>query len=166
MTALAALAGGCARVLISDVSEQKLAIAGGYRGITPVDVRKQSLLEIVVRETRGWGADVVFEASGNAKVYQDIFRFVRPGGGIVVIGLPLEPAAFDISAASAKEVHIETIFRYANVYERALELIASGKVDLKPLISGTYSFDQSIAAFERAAAGNPSDVKLQIRVAP
>lgn len=165
MTALAALAGGCARVIVSDVSEPKLAIAGGYQGITPVDIRKQSLQEIVARETRKWGADIVFEASGNAKVYADIFRLVRPGGGIVVIGLPIEPAAFDISAASAKEVRIETIFRYANVYERALELIASGKVDLKPLISGTYPFDQSIAAFERAAAGNPSDVKLQIRVA-
>lgn len=165
MTALAALAGGCARVIISDVSEPKLAIAAGYSEIIPVDVPKQSLLETVERETKGWGADVVFEASGNAKVYADIFRLVRPGGAIVAIGLPVEPAVLDISAASAKEIRIETIFRYANVYGRALELIASGKVDLKPLISGTYPFDQSVAAFERAAAGNPGDVKLQIRVA-
>jgi D-xylulose reductase len=42
--------------------------------------------------------------------------------------------------------------------------IAAGKVDLKPLVSGTYGFDQSIAAFERAAEGRPEDVKLQIIV--
>ncbi|TGV76597.1 NAD(P)-dependent alcohol dehydrogenase, partial [Mesorhizobium sp. M2D.F.Ca.ET.145.01.1.1] len=39
---------------------------------------------------------------------------------------------------------------------------ASGKVDLKPLITGTYDFADSIKAFERAAEGNPQDVKLQI----
>ena len=56
------------------------------------------------------------------------------------------------------------MFRYANVFDRALALIASGKVDLKPLVSETFAFTQSIAAFERAAAARPSDVKLQIRM--
>ena len=50
-------------------------------------------------------------------------------------------------------------------FDRALALIGSGKVDPKPLISDTYPFAESIAAFERAAAGRPNDVKLQIRVA-
>ena len=67
--------------------------------------------------------------------------------------------------AIAKEVRIETVFRYANIFDRALALIASGKVDLKPLITGTYAFKDSVQAFERAASGLPTDVKLQIRVA-
>ena len=40
--------------------------------------------------------------------------------------------------------------------------IAAGKVDLKPLVSDTFDFGQSIKAFERAAEGRPGDVKLQI----
>jgi len=48
------------------------------------------------------------------------------------------------------------------MYERALNLIGSGKVDLKPLISSTFDFERSIEAFERAAEGRPADVKLQI----
>jgi D-xylulose reductase len=60
---------------------------------------------------------------------------------------------FDVVAAQAKEARIETIFRYANVYPKAVALLASGKVDLKPLISASFSFDQSVAAFERAAEG-------------
>jgi D-xylulose reductase len=59
-------------------------------------------------------------------------------------------------------LRIETVFRYANMYERALNLIGSGKVDLKPLISSTFDFERSIEAFERAAEGRPADVKLQI----
>ena len=56
------------------------------------------------------------------------------------------------------------MFRYAHQYDRAIALMASGKVDLKPLISETFPFEKSIPAFERAAEGRPTDVKLQILV--
>ena len=49
--------------------------------------------------------------------------------------------------------------------EAAEALIASGKVDLKPLISETFAFEESKAAFDRAVEARPTDVKLQIRVA-
>jgi D-xylulose reductase len=164
MAALAALAGGCAKVFISDVSAEKLAIAGGYDGIVPVNIRNESLASVIARETDGWGVDVVFEASGSAKAFEDLFAIVRPAGAVVLIGLPVEQVALDVTGAIAKEARIETVFRYANVFDRALALIAAGKVDLKPLVTGTYSFEESITAFERAASGRPTDVKLQILV--
>jgi D-xylulose reductase len=164
MVALAALAGGCSRVFISDISADKLSIAAGYDGVVPVNIRSESLVSVIERETGGWGADVVFEASGSAKAFDELFRVVRPGGAVVLIGLPVEPVNFDVTGAIAKEARIETVFRYANVFDRALALIAAGKVDLKPLVTGTYRFDDSIAAFERAASGRPTDVKLQILV--
>ena len=77
------------------------------------------------------------------------------------------PSTRSISTSSAprsRKPEIETVFRYANIYARAIELIASGKVDLKPLISGTFPFEDSVEAFERAASGRPGDVKLQIKV--
>jgi D-xylulose reductase len=164
MAALAALAGGCAKVYISDVSAEKLAIAASYGGIVPVNIRNESLASVIARETDGWGVDVVFEASGNPKAFEDLFAIVRPAGAVVLIGLPVEQVAFDVTGAIAKETRIETVFRYANVFDRALALIAAGKVDLKPLVTGTYPFEESITAFERAAAGRPTDVKLQILV--
>lgn len=164
MVALAALAGGCARVIISDVSAEKLAIAESYDGISGVNVAQTGLVDAVMQKTAGWGGDVVFECSGNSRVYGDAIRATRPGGCIVLVGLPPEPILFDVSAACAREVRIETVFRYANVFDRALELIASGKVDLKPLISATFPFEKGIEAFERAAEGRPADIKLQIQM--
>jgi D-xylulose reductase len=162
MVALAALAGGCSRVYISDLVNEKLAIAGQYDGVIPINIRETDLKAKIATETENWGVDIVFEASGSPRAYDGIFNYVRPGGTIVFVGLPVEPIALDIVSASAKEVRMETVFRYANVFDRALALIASGKVDLKPLITGTYDFEESIAAFERAASANPNDVKLQI----
>lgn len=164
MTALAALAGGCSRVYISDLSAPKLAIAGQYPGIHPVNITETPLAEVIARETEGWGADVVFEASGSPRAYEGIFDIVRPGGTLVLIGMPVETTKFDIAAAIIKEARIETVFRYANNFDRAVNLIASGKVDLKPLISETFDFARSIEAFDRAAKGLATDVKLQIRL--
>jgi D-xylulose reductase len=164
MVALAALAGGCSRVLISDISETKLKLAESYGGITGVNLRQVDLIETVNEATEGWGADIVFECSGAPAAIRDLFKVVRPGGTVVLVGLPPEPVAVDLAAACSRECRIETVFRYANVFDRALALIAAGKVNLKPLVSGTYTFSQSIAAFERAAEGRPEDVKLQIVV--
>jgi D-xylulose reductase len=165
MVALAALAGGCSRVLISDFSQEKLAIAGRYPGIVPVNISTELFAAAVARDTEEWGADIVFEASGSPKAFTDIFHLVRPGGTVVLVGLPVEDVRISVPDAIAKEVRIETVFRYANIFDRALALIASGKVDLKPLITGTFAFRDSIQAFERAAAALPTDVKLQICVA-
>ncbi len=164
MTALAALAGGCSRVILSDLVDEKLAIAGRYPGVSTVNVKREKLADAVGAATDGWGGDIVFEASGSPRAYDGIEGLVRPGGCLIAIGMPVEPVKIDISSFAAKEIRIETVFRYANVFDRALTMIASGKVDLKPLISDTFPFEQSIAAFERAAEGRPKDVKLQIKL--
>ncbi|RJS93373.1 NAD(P)-dependent alcohol dehydrogenase [Salinisphaera sp. Q1T1-3] len=165
MVALSALAAGASDVIVSDLVDDKLDIAAGYAGITPVNVTRESLRDVVAaRCGSDWGADVVFEASGSPRVYDDVLAVARPAGCVVLVGMPVEPVTLDIVAAQAKELRIETVFRYANVYDRTIALLASGKVDLKPLISETFDFKDSVAAFERAAEGRATDVKLQIRV--
>lgn len=166
MVALAALAGGCSRVIVADFAQPKLDIAGQYRGIIPVNLRESDLVEKVRELTENWGADIVFECSGSPRAWETIMDLPRPGGAIVVVGLPVEPTKVDIAAASTKELRIENVFRYAHQYDRAIALIASGKVDLKPLISETFRFEDAKAAFDRAVEARPADVKLQIRVAP
>ena len=164
MVALAALAGGCARVIIADLAQPKLDIAAQYQGIIPVNVKDKNLAEEVKRLTDNWGSDVVFECSGAPRVWQNVAELPRPGGTIVVVGLPVEPVAFDVAGLSVKEITIASVFRYAHQYDRAVALMASGRVDLKPLISETFKFEDSIKAFERAVESRPSDVKLQIRM--
>jgi D-xylulose reductase len=162
MTAIEALAGGAAQAVVADLAAEKLAIAGQYPGIVPVDIRTESLAAKVAELTGGWGADVVFEASGSTKAYEGIFNLLAPAGALVLVGMPPAAVAFDVVAAQAKEARIETVFRYANVYSKAVALLGSGKVDLKPLVSASFAFEESILAFERAAEGRTADIKLQI----
>ncbi|ESS41176.1 MULTISPECIES: NAD(P)-dependent alcohol dehydrogenase [Burkholderia] len=164
MTALAALAGGAARVILADVVPDKLALFAGNPAVTTVDVRTRPLADAVAEASGGWGADVVFEASGSANAYAGLVDLMCPGGCTVLIGMPVAPVPLDVVALQAKEGRIESVFRYANIFPRALALIASGAIDVKPFISRTFPFSEGVRAFEEAASGHPRDVKIQIEM--
>lgn len=161
-TVMAALAGGCSKVIVSDILQPKLDIAKSFGSVIAVNVADTDLQSVVEHETDGWGADIVFEASGNLKAFSNIFEYVCPGGRVVLIGIPTEPALFDVPAAQAKEAVTIPIFRYAHMYPKTLALMGAGKLDVKPLISKTFPFGQSVEAFELAAKQKPENVKIQI----
>jgi D-xylulose reductase len=163
VTGLAALAGGCSQVIITDFIEPKLQLASRY-GMIPVNIKKQDARKVVDAVTGGWGADVVFEASGSEAAIAGVFQPLCPGGRVVFIGMPVNPVPVDIVAAQAKEARVETVFRYANLYPRALALIESGKIDIKPLITDRYKFADSVKAFVYAANPEPRTVKIVIEM--
>ena len=164
VTALAALAGGCSQVFITDVQPQKLELAGKYPGITPIDVREKNIAEVLGAATEGWGADIVFEASGNPRAIQGVFDSLCPGGCVVFIGMPTSQVSLDIVTAQVREARIENVFRYAHVFPRALALMGAGKIDVKPLITDKFGFEESIAAFDFASKMPPQSVKVQIEL--
>ena len=162
MTVLSTLAGGCSQVIVSDVVQPKLDLAQTFGPVVPVNVREADLAAVVDEVTEGWGADVVFEASGNGKAAAGALDLVCPGGAVVFVGIPEGPIAYDVVAAQAVEARVEHVFRYANVYPRALALLGSGQIDVKPMITDVYPFEQSIEAFEFAREMPPTSVKVQI----
>ena len=163
VTAMAALASGCSKVIISDTIQPKLDIASHF-GMVAVNIKKHDLKTTVDDITDGWGADVIFEASGNETAVSKAFELVRPGGCVVFIGMPVKPVPVDIVAAQVKEARIETVFRYAHVYERALGLMSSGKIDVKLLLTDKYKFEDSVKAFEYASTPKPTSVKVIIEM--
>jgi D-xylulose reductase len=162
MTAVSAIAGGCSKIIIADVKQQKLDIASGLGPILTVNTSRESLFDVVQKETEGWGADVVFEASGNGEAVKSAFNLACPGGCVVFVGMPGEPVPLLLEEAMVKELRIETVFRYAHIYPRALALLGSGKIDISPLVTDIYPFERGIEAFEFAAKMPPTSVKVQI----
>ena len=164
VTIMAALGGGCSEIVALDVKEPKLKIASTLGAVTAVNVGSEDAGEVVAKITDNWGADIVFDASGAPTALNTAFELVRPGGTVVSIGMPVEPVPFDVVAAQAKEVRIETIFRYAHVYPRALKLMGSGAINLDPLVTEVYPFEKSIEAYEYATSPKPESVKIQIEL--
>lgn len=90
---------------------------------------------------------------------------VSPAGCVAWVGMPVTPVPFDLVLAQWEEIRMETVFRYANVYDRAIALIGSGREDLRRLILLAFPHEASVQTFDRAVEGRPKDVKIQIKVA-
>lgn len=162
VTALSALAGGCSRVFITDVVEEKLALAETLGAITAVNVATESVADVVKAATGGRGADIVFECSGNKRVAESVFGAAAPGGTVVFVGLPPGAIEYDILQGAFKELTVKHVFRYANVYDRAVALMGSGQIDVKPLLTDRYPFEQAVEAVEAFLTMGPNSVKIQI----
>jgi D-xylulose reductase len=164
MVAISALAGGCSKVYISDVKQEKLDIASTYDNIVPINSTKFNLEEFIMKETNGRGVDRIFEASGSPQVYPDFFRCAKRGAKVVIVGMMNGTVPMDMPFIMVRGLSIETLFRYTNTFDRAVALVNAGKINLKPLISKTFSFEDSIKAYEYAAAGHPDVVKVMIEL--
>lgn len=165
VTALSALAAGCAKVYVTDIAEAKLEIAGSLSpAIVPINVKSQNVADVILKDTDGWGADVVFEATGSPQAAKTVFEPLCPGGCVVLIGGQSDPISYDAGAAMVREARVENIFRYAHVFPRCVNMLASGAIDVKPLITQKFAFSDSVHAFEVAASAPPADVKMQIEL--
>ncbi|WP_319561026.1 NAD(P)-dependent alcohol dehydrogenase [Marispirochaeta sp.] len=163
VTALAAEAAGCSRVLLADIKKEKLDFVRQHYAekILPIDLN-QSDIETELRRLGIDGVDAVFEASGSEKAYPDIPRFLKPGAVLVLIGMPSDPVPLDVVGLQVKEITVKTIFRYVNIFPRVVDLIASGKLNVKPLVTRVFKFKDSCAAFEYAGGLPGGDVKIMI----
>jgi D-xylulose reductase len=167
VTALSALAAGCARVYVTDLADKKLEIAQSLSSsVVAVNAATGDLTALVKADTNGWGADIVFEATGSPRAAANVFESLCPGGCVVMIGGQSEPVQYDAGAAMVREARIENIFRYAHVFPRCVAMLSSGSIDIKPLITRTFDFDDSVHAFEVAASLPPADVKMQVIMPP
>jgi D-xylulose reductase len=165
VTALAAVAAGCSHVIVADSKQEKLDfVRRHYDGrIGTFNIASGGLKAHVFAENPQ-GVDIVFEASGDPRAILSTTNFLVPGGKAVLIGMPREPAPIDIVEAQCKEIEFVTIFRYANVYERAIKYIASGQIDVKPLITHRFGFDDAENAFRFAATMPDDAIKIMIRL--
>jgi L-iditol 2-dehydrogenase len=100
--------------------------------------------------------DIVIIATGNLKALSQAIQLVRKGGTIVMFGVPNkgDKIEIDMSVIYSKEISIVTTYAASDKDTRnALELISSGKIDVKSLVTHKYSLNDSQKAFEHAKTG-------------
>ncbi len=149
---LARIAGARA-VIVSGTTRSarhRLPVAVRCGADVVVDVGKESLEEAVMDLSDGNGADVVFETSGSPQAIAEAFRIVRRCGRIGAIGISggMEvPVPWDVGVFKAP-VLTYCFSSTWSAWEHGLALLASGKLDLAPVITHRFTLDQWEQAFE------------------
>jgi L-iditol 2-dehydrogenase len=140
LVAQVALAYGASEVIVSDVSEGRRSAAlefGATRVIDPVAE------DIVALELN---VDTFVDASGAAVAVSSGMNAVRPGGTVVLVGMGASEIALPVTVIQNRELLVTGIFRYANTWPTAIELVRSGKVDLDSMVTGHFGLDEVDAA--------------------
>ena len=165
-TAVALKAGGYSKVHLVDIKQEKIDYINSMNitGIQGYCCSLPELIDIVNKESDNWGVDAVFESSGAIKDFKDVIKLLCPNGVLVLIGMPVSDVSIDVVALQAKEVRIETIFRYVNVYKKAISMISASDFPFDKLITKEFNFDDSIEAFDYAANPKPHDIKVMINL--
>jgi L-idonate 5-dehydrogenase len=95
--------------------------------------------------------DVAFEASGSFAALKACIAAAKRGGTVVQVGtLPHEPLPFVVNEIMVKELDYKGAFRWGIEFDWAVEYIASGRVDVRPLLSGQFPLTEAVKAFEMA----------------
>ncbi|PVD37792.1 hypothetical protein C0Q70_00393 [Pomacea canaliculata] len=157
-----AKARGAAQVVITDIDQKRLDFAKsmGADAIIKVASPDAKAIASQVEEVLGSLADVTIECSGAPPSIRTAIYSTRSGGCVVLVGLGPDLVELPVVNAAVREVDIRGIFRYANCYPTALAMVASGKVNLKPMITHRFTLERSIEAFETAKRGE--GVKIMI----
>ena len=165
MNLLAVKAAGAAQVIISDTVAQRLKIAEEI-GATKTILGGAAELKDAARElTAGRGADVCIECAGHPDAINACIAAARPGATVVLIGMPPhDTATLNINDMIVREIKLRPIFRYNNTFPTGVNLIASGKVNLQPLISKRFSLQEVPQAFEYVVANRATCVKAVVDV--
>ena len=150
------------KVIVSEVSQKRLQLAKELGADVIIDATKEDPLQKVIEITgtgrsfsgKGGGcADIVMECSGVPIALQQAIEMTRTGGRIVLVGLFEEDVPLNINRIIHKQLSLISSFSrgrkpVSQEIMEAIKLLASGKVNAKPLISHQFPLDKIMEAFE------------------
>jgi threonine dehydrogenase-like Zn-dependent dehydrogenase len=120
--------------------------------------REDIITEILARESLG--LDIVFECCGEQSALDQGVALLKPGGTLVVVGIPLEPrVSFDSSKVRRREVRVQNVRRQNRCLERAVGMIHTGRIKVDFLATHSFKLDQAREAYETAALRRDGVIK-------
>jgi 2-desacetyl-2-hydroxyethyl bacteriochlorophyllide A dehydrogenase len=147
---------GALHVAVSDVDEfaREFALKSGADAvINPLDEAAWKCCA---------GYDVVLEASGSPSALANGLEVTRRGGSVVLVGTLPEKISIPGNLIMNRQLKVLGSFRFANVFEQALALVAAGIINLDGIVTATYGFDEVPQAMQRALS---KDRVIKVQVA-
>lgn len=162
---MALKAEGVSRVYVVDIMQKRLdkAVELGATGI--INSQEINVLKEVERLTEGRGADLVIETAGMEITTRQAIHIARKGANIVLVGYSKSgEITLPMSLALDKELTFKTVFRYRHIYPMAIEAVASGKVNLKGIVTNVFHFDDIQNAMDSSVRDKANIVKSVVKI--
>lgn len=153
LIAAVARAAGAGQILMTEPIPERRAFAREYVADAVFDPTSEDVVAAVKAATNGRGVDIAFEAAGALDTPQNGVDMLRPGGTLVLCGIPSGEDRLTLTASSTrrKGTTIKMVRRMKFVYPRGIRLVQRGMVDLKAIATHFFTLDDIPRAFELVA---------------
>jgi L-iditol 2-dehydrogenase len=153
---------GAGSVLCTDPLDYRLRLADRLGADWSGNTERTNVVGEVA-SSKPDGLDVVFECSGEPEALDQAVELLKPGGTLLVAGIPEgRRVSLDISLLRRKELTIKNVRRQNDCTQHAIDVLASGKVELDPLVTHHFTFEQSQSAFELVGGHGDGVVKALV----
>jgi len=160
----AARLAGARRIFATEISTRRAAVARQLGAAEVLDPLGDNLYTALDRLTGGQGPDVVIIAAGVPAAIEEAFTLVRKGGQIVFIGMCEEPVMADFMTVVINELSVQGSYGGCEEFALAMEILAQGRIDVKPLISHEIALDDIVAkGFKVLLQPGTEAVKILVR---
>ena len=153
----------CGRVLAVDINADRLALAAKLGASLTFDAAKCDAVAEVLAATGGRGAATALEVVGTTATIDTAVRGVRKGGSVTLVGNLSPKAEIPLQMIVNREIVLRGSCASNGEYPECIELLASGAIDVRPLISACASLAEAPRWFERLHAREPGLMKVVIQ---
>ncbi len=165
VTLLACKAYGATDITVVDVMPKRLEYAMKLGATRVINAREADAVEKMNEITKGKGADVVIETAGSKITIKQTAYLVKRGGTIVLVGMaPEDIIDYNFAKIMGKEATITSVFRYRNIYPKAINAIAKGIIDVSGIVTHEFDFEDTAKAFEFVINNKNDVVKAVIKI--
>ncbi|RMW36476.1 MAG: L-iditol 2-dehydrogenase [Nitrosopumilus sp.] len=144
------------KIFCFDVNDFRLDFAKKFNITESINSTDETRKQKILDHTENRGVDVAIVATSSLKALDDAIDMVRKGGAVMMFGVPSKGATMDLDMSKIYSKEITLVTSYAasdSDTKEALNLIESSQIDVKQLITHTYSIDDTQKAFDHARTG-------------
>ena len=156
MHVMLAFAKNFSKIFCFDVNDFRLDFAKKFNVTDAIHSSDENRFQKILGQTNSLGVDVAIVATSSIKALEEAIEMVRKGGSVMMFGVPSKGAKIDLDMSKfySKEITLVTSYAASDKDTKdALQLIESGKIDVKQLITHTYPILDSQKAFDHARSG-------------
>lgn len=162
-----AKAAGASKVIVTGTRDKRLELAADLGADLTVNIKKESVTEVVKDFTDGLGVDIVIEATGRPSAVRQAIAMIKPNGTIVIFGIVAEAVdQFEMSKLYSKGLRMigcRAPARGPSEYEKALKLISQKQIRVKQLITHIFPLEETKRALEVAHKRVEDAIRVIVR---
>jgi L-iditol 2-dehydrogenase len=151
---------GVKTTVACDLNEFRLGLAKQVGADVCLNPGQIDLKEEILKRTEGRGADVTLEAVGFAETFRQAISITRTGGTLVAVGNLQKETEFNLQELVSRELTFTGSYASAGEFRTCIDLIASGKMNVAPLVSEVLPLEQGPGAFKRLLDGKENLLKV------